>query len=216
MGQFCGRINAPGEFLKVHRNILDTYDNWRRRAGMPKVERWKPAGVHFDHGGPDVSDDPATQETEIANYGKRFNTLEGMAQHQEGELHGSGHSSTASPEIADLDTNNHSPRFFAWHRWMDYLWEKRQPRFNSFRPVASDGTSAPGVLTVVRPSAPPDQIQPNDTLTSLTADGRGSLWIRYNVRPETYGRPINLAITAQVFRNSSDTTPVAACDSSAP
>ena len=209
MGQFCGRINAPGEFLKFHRNILDTYDNWRRRAGMPKAQRWKPAGVHFDHGGPDVSDDPVVQETEIGDYGKRFNTLEGMAQHQEGELHGSGHSSTASPEIADLDTNNYSPRFFAWHRWMDYLWEKRQPRFNSLRPVASDGTGYAGVLTVVRPSGPPDQIQPNNSLTGTTADGRGSLWIRYNVRPETYGRPINLAITAQVLRNSSDTTPVA-------
>jgi len=209
MGQFCGRINAPGEFLKFHRDILNTYDNWRRRAGMPKVERWKPAGVHFDHGEPDVSDVPAVQEAEIVEYGKRFNTLEGMAQHQEGELHGSGHSSTASPEIGDLDTNNYSPRFFAWHRWMDYLWEKRQPRFDSFRPVASDGTDYPGVLTVVRPSAPPDQIQPNNTLTSLTADGRGSLWIKYNVRPETYGRAINLTITAQVYRNSSDAAPVA-------
>ena len=210
MGQFCGRINAPGEFLKFHRNILDTYDNWRRRAGMPKVERWKPAGVHFDHGGPNVSDVAATQEAEIAEYGKRFNTLEGMAQHQEGELHGSGHSSTASPEIADLDTNNYSPRFFAWHRWMDYLWQRRQPRFDSLRAVASDGSNHAGVLTVVRPNAPPDQVQPNNALTSLGVDGRGSLWIKFNVRPETYGRAINLALTAQVFRASSDTTPVAA------
>ena len=208
-GQFCGRRSQPGEFLKFHRDVLDTYDNWRRRAGMPKVERWKPAGVHFDHGGPDVSDNPATQEGEITDYGKRFNTLEGMAQHEEGELHGSGHSSTASPEIADINTNNYSPRFFAWHRWMDYLWERRQPRFNSFRPVASDGTDYPGILTVVRPAAAPEQIQPNNALTGVTADGRGSLWIKYNVRPETYGRPINLTITAQVYRNSSDTAPVA-------
>ncbi|MFY9610619.1 MAG: hypothetical protein WAU45_18665, partial [Blastocatellia bacterium] len=121
-GQFCGRRNQPGEFLKFHRDVLNTYDNWRMRAGMPKVERWKPAGVHFDHGGADVSENPATQEAEITEYGKRFNTLEGMAQHEEGELHGSGHSSTASPELADVDTNNYSPRFFAWHRWMDYLW----------------------------------------------------------------------------------------------
>jgi len=61
---------------------------------MPPVARWKPGGVHFDHGGPDVSEDPATQEAEIAEYGKRFNTLDGMAAHQEGALHGSGHSST--------------------------------------------------------------------------------------------------------------------------
>lgn len=209
-GQFCGRMATPGEFLRFHRDALDIYDRWRQRNGMPVVASWKPAGVHFDHGGPDVSDDPTTQETEIAAYGMRFNTLEGMAQHQEGELHGSGHSSTASPEIADINTNNYSPRFFAWHGWMDYLWEKRQPRFTSFRPVASDSTDYPGILTVVRPAGGPDQIQPNNVLTSLTADGRGSLWIRYNVRPETYGRAINLTITAQVYRNSSDATPVAA------
>src|SRR6266511_3894050 len=210
-GQFCGRMTPSGEeFLRFHRDVTDTYDNWRRRNGMPIVERWKPAGVHFDHGGPNVSDDPVTQEAEIAEYGKRFNTLDGMADHQEGDLHGSGHSSTASPELGDLDTNNYSPRFFAWHGWMDYLWEKRQPRFNSFRPVASDGTDYQSVLTVVRPAAGPDQVQPNNALTGVDAAGRGSLWLRYNVRSETYGRDINLTLTAEVFRNSSDVAPIAA------
>lgn len=209
-GQFCGRLTNPGEeFLKFHRDATDTYDSWRRRNGMPIVERWKPPGVHFDHGGPDVSEVPATQESEIADYGKRFNTLDGMADHQEGALHGSGHSSTASPELGDVLTNNYSPRFFAWHGWMDYLWEKRQPRFNSFRPVASGGTDYQGALTVVRPAAGPDQVQPNNALTGTDAAGRGSLWLRYTVKPETYGRQINLTITAAVFRNSSDVAPVA-------
>ena len=210
-GQFCGRLTPAGEeFLKFHRDATDTYDSWRRRNGMPIVERWKPPGVHFDHGGSDVSDDPATQEAEIADYGKRFNTLDGMADHQEGALHGSGHSSTASPELGDVLTNNYSPRFFAWHGWMDYLWEKRQPRFNSFRAVASDGTDYQGALTVVRPASGPDQVQPNNALTGTDSAGRGSIWLRYTVRPETYGRQINLTITAAVFRNSSDVAPVAA------
>lgn len=208
-GQFCGRRGSPGEFLKFHRDALATYDLWRRRSGMPIVDSWKPSSVHFDHGGPDVSDVPATQEAEIADYGKRFNTLDGMAQHQEGELHGSGHSSTASPELADLDSNNYSPRFFAWHGWMDYLWEKRQPRFNSFRAVTSDGTDYQGALTVVRPAAGSDQVQPNNALTGTDGAGRGSIWLRYNVRPETYGRQVNLAVTAAVFRDSSDVAPVA-------
>jgi hypothetical protein len=208
-GQFCGRRTPSGEeFLKFHRDVTNTYDSWRRRNSMPIVERWKPPGVHFDHGGPDVSDDPATQEAEIAEYGKRFNTLDGMADHQEGALHGSGHSSTASPELADVLTNNYSPRFFAWHGWMDYLWEKRQPRFNSFRAIASDSTDYQGVLTLVRPAAGPDQVQPNNALTGVDAAGRGSLWIRYNVRSETYGREVNLTLTAEVFRNSSDVAPV--------
>lgn len=210
-GQFCGRLTPSGEeFLKFHRDVTDTYDNWRRRNGMPVVDRWKPAGVHFDHGGSDVSDDPATQEAEIAEYGKRFNTLDGMAEHQEGDLHGSGHSSTAAPELADIHTNNYSPRFFAWHGWMDYLWEKRQPRFNSLRAVASDGTDYQGILTVVRPAAGPDQVQPNNALTGVDAAGRGSIWLKYNVRTETYGRDVNLTLTAEVFRNSSDVSPVAA------
>jgi len=226
-GQFCGRIGSTdyesGEFLKFHRDLLNTYDNWRRRAGMPKVERWKPPTLqHFhddlSHGLPEVelTDDPTDQYQKIKERMMNYNTLEALAEFADGDLHGAGHGDpTIDPEgnvadITDLFTNNYSPRFMAWHRWIDYLWEVRQPRFDSFHPSASDGTSFDGVLTIIQPTPNPDRIEPNNTLTSLDPQGRGSLWIKYNVRPETYGRPINMTITAQVFRDRSDLAPIAA------
>lgn len=219
-GQFCSRFGLPGEFLRFHREHLDMYDKWRQRGGMPKVARWKPPQLHF-HPHPQipetlvssdglvVSEDPAIQLNEIKSVVRHFNTLPSLADYAEGDLHGAGHGALDSDDIADINTNNYSPRFFAWHRWIDYLWEVRQPRFDSFRPVASDGTDYPGVLTIVRPTPNPDRIEPNNALTSLTAQGQGSMWVKYNVRPESWGRPINLTITAQVFHNSSDLAPIA-------
>jgi len=220
-GQFCGRRGQPGEFLRFHRNVLDTYDHWRRRAGMPLVARWRPDGLHF-HGDfinghtideVDLDDNNSTVEyQQIKDRVQHFNTLADLADFCEGDLHSAGHNAPESGDIADINTNNYSPRFFAWHRWIDYLWEVRQPRFTSFRHVASDGTTVDQILTVVRPTPNPDRNEPNNAVTSLIADGRGSLWVRYNVRPETWNRPINLTITAQVFRNSADLTPVAGLD----
>ena len=228
-GQFCRRTNSPGDFLLFHRDLLTTYDNWRRREGMPAVERWKPPALQHFHeidkfvnGSPvqilpekQIDDNPALQDQEIKDEVKHFNTLAALAAFAEGELHSAGHGNPedATGDIADIYTNNYSPRFMAWHHWIDYLWEVRQPRFDSFRPIESDGTDYPGQLTIVHNVAPqPDQIQPNNALTGLTADRRGSLWIKFNVRPETYGRPLNLTITAQVYRNSSDLAPIPGLD----
>jgi len=220
-GQFCSRFGLAGEFLKFHRDLLDTYDQWRRRAGMPPVHRWRPSGLHFHedtingHAVPetDLSDDPGTEYQQIKDRVQHYNTLQDLADFEEGELHGAGHGAPESDDIADINTNNYSPRFWGWHRWMDYLWEVRQPRLDSLRSVDSTGADLPGALTVVRPAAPnPDLVQPNNALTGATPDGRGSLWIRYRVRPETWGRPIDLTVTAQVFRNSPDLAPVAGLD----
>jgi hypothetical protein len=224
-GQFCGYIGAfettCGDFMKFHRALLNTYDNWRQRAAMPKVERWKPPDLHF-HPHPQipetqvsvdglvVSEDPGVQLSEIKSVVRHFNTLESMAEYADGQLHAAGHGAPESEDISDVFTNNYSPRFMAWHRWIDYLWEVRQPRFNSLRPVASDGTDYRGVLTIVRPAGPPDQVQPNNALTGLDTQGRGSLWVKYNIRPESWGRPVTLTLTAEVFRNSGDLSPVAA------
>lgn len=220
-GQFCGRFGLSAEFLKFHRNVLDTYDKWRLRAGMPRVERWKPPQLHFHPDsripetqvspqGLELSEDPATQENEIKSVVRYFNTVDALADYAEGDLHGAGHSAAESNDIGDPNTNNYSPRFMAWHRWIDHLWEKRQPRFESFRSVASDGTGFPGIVTVVRPTPNPDRVEPNNVVTGLTAAGLGSLWVKYHVRPETWGRTINLTISGEVYRNSSDGVPIAA------
>lgn len=217
--QFCSRFGLSGEFLRFHRDWLDTYDRWRQRTGMPKIDHWRPDGLHFHqetingHNLPEVDlddNDPTVEYQQIKDRMMHYNTLQDLADFAEGDLHGAGHGAPESADLGPVETNNYSPRFFGWHRWIDYLWEVRQPRFDSFHPVASDGTDFDGVLTIVHPTPNPDRIEPNNTLTSFDAQGRGSLWIKYRVRPETYGRPLNLTINAQIFLNSSDLTPIAA------
>src|SRR6266851_3527329 len=219
--QFCSRFGLTGEFLKFHRDVLNTYDEWRRRAGMPPVQHWRPSGLHFHpdtingHSVPetDLSDDPAAEYQQIKDRVQHYNTLQDLADFTEGDLHSAGHGAPESADIADINTNNYSPRFFGWHRWIDYLWEVRQPRFDSLRMVDSAGGNIAAVFTVVRPAPPnPDLVQPNNALTGTTPEGRGSIWFRYKVRTEPWGRPINLTVTAQVFRNSSDMTAVAGLD----
>src|SRR6266851_3188058 len=228
-GQFCSRTNSPGDFLLFHRDLLTTYDNWRRREGMPPVELWKPPSLQHFHEiyalqngsfqqvlpEQPIDDNPAVYYQQMKDEVKHFNSLSALAYFSEGDLHGQGHGNPedATGDIADIYTNNYSPRFMAWHHWIDSLWEIRQPRFDSFLPIESDGTAYPGQIALVHHVAQqPDQIQPNNALTSLTATGQGSLWIAFTVRPETYGRPLNLTITAQVYRNSADMTPVAGLD----
>jgi len=227
-GQFCGRSGLPAESLRFHRDLLNTYDAWRQRAGMPVVRRWNPASLDHFHEliaykestlqqvlpEQPISNDSLTQYQAIKERVGHFNTLEALDEYLQIGLHNAEHDIPESTvtDIFDINTNTYSPRLIAWHRWIDYLWEVRQPRLDSLRVVTSDGTDYPGVLTIVQPMSRPGQIQPDKALTALTVDNRGSLSIIYNVRPETWGRPIKLIISAQVYRNSMDTTPVVGLD----
>ena len=223
-GQFCHERTpdvVPGEFFTFHRDVINTFDNWRRRAGMPPVGLYAPTGLHFhdpSQGGaevdiPDpVGNDYSGQYNTIKSIVKQFNTLADLANFANGDVHGAGHVSPENPDIAQGYVNNYSPRFFGWHKWVDRIWDIRQPRFNSLQVIESDGTPYTNVVTFVRPTPNPDRPDPNNALTSLTADGKGSLWVQYNIRPETYGRDITLTLSAQVYRNSGDMTAVAGLD----
>jgi hypothetical protein len=227
-GQFCGRSGLPGESLRFHRDLLNTYDAWRQRAGMPVVQRWNPASLDHFHElvayeestlrqvlpEQPISNDFLTQYQIIKERVGHFNTLEALDEYLQIGLHTVEHDipERTVTDIFDINTNIYSLRLIAWHRWIDYLWEVRQPRLDSLRVVTSDGIDYPGVLTIVRPMSNPGTIQPDKALTALTVDKRGTLNIIYNVRPETWGRPINLIFTAQVYRNSMDTTPVVGLD----
>lgn len=222
-GQYCTTNDLVSQFLQFHRELLHTYDAWRQRMGMPSVERWRPPTLQHFHPFStaegslpevDLSSDPATLEQQIKDEVSHFNSLDLLNQFAHGGLHSAGHGDvqSANGDISDPSTNNYSPRFMGWHKWIDYLWAIRQPRFQSFRLVTSDGVDYPRVLTVVHPTTPPDRVAPNNSLTGATAEGRGSLWVKYRVRPETWGRGINLRITAKVYRNSMDLTEVVGLD----
>jgi hypothetical protein len=222
-GQLLSRMTLPGEFLWFHRELLGTYDAWRRRGGMPPVGRYRPEHLHFHdttvNGTPvpeaEIPTDAAGELAVIKDRVRHFNTLNALANQLEFTVHGDGHLAPGSEDIADIFTNNYSPRFFGWHRWIDYCWEVRQPRLDAFRVVASDGVDYDDVITIVRPTPAPDRIEPANAVTGIAADGRGSLWVDYQVRPESWGRAVNLSITAQVFRNSGDLNPVAGLDATA-
>lgn len=220
-GQVCSKTSSPGEFLTFHRDVIGTYNSWRQRAGMPRTETYRPSILHFHEttlsngnhlNEVDLDTNPTKEYTQIKDFMRHFYTIQDLSNYLEGNIHGAGHLSPENPDITDVASNNYSPRFFGWHRWIDRIWEIRQPRFDNFRFVASDGSDVPEALTVVHPPVGADQIQPNNTLTNITPQGQGSLWIKYQVREETYGRPVNLTITAQVYRDSTDLTPVATLD----
>lgn len=65
---------------------------------------------------------------------------------------------------------------------------------------------------MVRPTPAADRVEPTNALTSVTAEGRGSLWVDYRIRPEGWNRAVNMTITASVYRNSDDIAPVAGLD----
>ena len=224
-GQICQRSSpdlVTGEFFTFHRDVINTYDNWRQRAGMPPVGLYAPPNIHFHppSGGevdvPNaVGDDYSGQFNAIKSVVQQFNSLPELANFAQFGVHNAGHGDPSNPDIAPPALNNYSPRFFGWHKWIDRIWDIRQPRFNSLQVVESDGTPYTNVLTFVRPSPNPDRPDPNNALTSLTAEGRGSLWVRYNIRPETFGRDVTLTITAKVYHASGDLTTVAGLDSAA-
>jgi hypothetical protein len=216
-GQSCGRIGESEEFLRFHRDLLDTYDAWRRRAGMPAITRWPPPLLHFHedeiNGTPlDQVDidrvDQVIQRQQILDRVRHYNSLSTLAAFCEGPLHALGHSAPTSDDIGPPDANNYSPRFMGWHRWVDFLWELRAPNFEAVETVAG-GVVYPRILTVVRPTGNPadDRIEPVAAL-SARSNGRGSLSIRIRVRPDPWARRLNLTGQVEVFRASSDSAAV--------
>jgi hypothetical protein len=225
-GQICfGDPSSvvPAEFLTFHRDVVGTFNKWRARAGMPPIQPYRPVQLHFHqftvNNNPvaevDLAGDPngsAAELNDIKSVVRHFYAAQALATYLEGNIHGPGHLSPENPDIADVASNNYSPRFFGWHRWIDRLWEIRQPRLDSFRSVDQAGGNIDRILTMIRPTPNPDQAKPDNALTGITGQGQGSLWIAYNVRPETWSRAINLNISAQVYLNSMDLTPVAGLD----
>jgi hypothetical protein len=124
--------------------------------------------------------------------------------------HGTGH--TLNSDISPPVDNNHVPRFFAWHWFNDDVWVKREPRFNMFQLLQSDNSSypKPRTLTILRDlGTSSDSVEPalGVAAANLT-NGQGTLRIKMNVRPDPFGRTLDLRLTCEVLREASGTTPV--------
>ena len=126
--------------------------------------------------------------------------------------HGTGH--VLNADLYPPVDNNYSPRFFAWHGYNDDIWVKREPRFETFRLLQSDGTEYldPKTLTIVRDLvASADSVEPAAAIGGLDlATGEGSIGIELRLRPDPFGRPLELLLTCEVLREAGGPVPVIA------
>ncbi|MBI1765617.1 MAG: hypothetical protein HYR56_29800 [Acidobacteria bacterium] len=132
--------------------------------------------------------------------------------------HGPGH--YLNGDLAPPVTNNHVPRFFAWHGFIDDVWAKREPRFVTFAPVQADGSAypSPQILTILREfSTSTDSVEPANAIQGINlTDGNGTLRVKINVRPDPtsfnppFGRPLELMLQCEVLREAGGAAPVIA------
>jgi hypothetical protein len=124
--------------------------------------------------------------------------------------HGTGH--VLNADLLPPVDNNHSPRFFGWHHFNDAVWEKREPQFITFQLLQSDNSTfpEPRALAIVRDLATSsDAVEPAIGVGGISlATGRGTLQIKLNVRPDPFGRTLELVLRCDVLREAGSTTPV--------
>lgn len=108
--------------------------------------------------------------------------------------------------------NNFVPRFFAWHGFIDDLWTKRRPDFNSLDFTLSTNAvfPAPQVLTILRDlNTNTDTVEPSNAIAGIDrTNGQGTLNLKINVRTDPFGRTLNLKLSCDVLRENISNTPV--------
>ncbi|SHH91260.1 hypothetical protein SAMN04488109_6040 [Chryseolinea serpens] len=135
---------------------------------------------------------------------------DGITEWMDTGYHAEGH--ILNGDLIDAVTNNHVPRFFAWHGFIDDLWSKRRPDFNALDFVLSTNATfpSPQVLTILRDlNTNTDTVEPSNAISGINlANGQGTLNLKVNVRTDPFGRSLNLKITCDVIRENVSNTPV--------
>jgi hypothetical protein len=124
--------------------------------------------------------------------------------------HGTGH--VRNGDLIEPVTNNHVPRFFGWHGFIDDLWTKRRPDFAKLEFVKADASAypSPNMLTIIRDLvASTDTPEPLNAVSGISlASGNGTLRVKLNVRPDPFNRPLQLQLRCEVLREAVNNTPV--------
>ena len=124
--------------------------------------------------------------------------------------HGTGH--VLNADLYPPVDNNFTPRFFAWHGYNDAVWVKREPRFNSFQIVQPDNTDfpEPRALTILRDLLTnTDTVEPSTGVSGIDiTTGAGTLRVKLNVRPDPFGRVLDLKLNCEILREAGGTAPV--------
>lgn len=187
-------------------------------SGYPHIEDWSanPPDVIFN----DVHTTYWEGDLEeLANLGElgqlfatdfnQFPTINVTGVFDEG-YHGTGH--VLNGDLFPPVDNNFSPRFFAWHGHNDGVWIKREPRFQTFHVLQSDGSeyADPKTLTIVRDAlAGTDSPDPAIAIGGIDlTTGEGSIAVELNVRPDPFNRPLELLLTCEVLREGVSPDPM--------
>ncbi len=124
--------------------------------------------------------------------------------------HGDGH--VLNGDLIDAVTNNHVPRFFAWHGFIDDIWKKRRPDFNTLDFVLSTNAAfpVPQVLTILRDlHTNTDTVEPLNAVAAINrTNGQGTLNVKLNVRTDPFGRTLELSLRCDVLREGVSNVPV--------
>lgn len=187
-------------------------------SGHPHIEAWStnPPNVVFNDVHATYWESDVDELANLGEMGQLFATdfnqfpIINVAGVSDTGYHGTGH--VLNADLLPPVDNNHSPRFFGWHHFNDAVWEKREPQFITFQLLQSDNSAfpEPRALTIVRDlTASTDAVEPAIGIGGLSLPtGQGTLQIELNVRPDPFGRTLDLVLTCDVLRESGGTTPV--------
>ena len=142
------------EFLQFHRDLLASYDQWRRAVGMPAAQSWHPGKHHtayvlkYSDGGwwgrGGTNGRPLNPEVVVPEFNDEdlaaFSTAAELGNYLDAcgvVYHGVGH--TQSCDIRDQYCNTYSVRFYGWHKWIDGFFERLRelgkPLFDATKPL---------------------------------------------------------------------------------
>jgi hypothetical protein len=136
---------------------------------------------------------------------------DGVTPWSDTSYHGEGH--VLNGDLFEAVPNNHVPRFFAWHGFIDDLWTKRRPDFNALEFVLAPTDAvfpAPQVITILRDlNTNTDTVEPANAIAGINrTNGQGTLHLKLNVRTDPFGRDIDLKLRCDVLRENVSNTPV--------
>lgn len=133
------------EFLDFHHDLITKYDDWRKARGYPRLDAWEPVGAipskfAYSPRAASEADHPRPEWTRVTGDGPSADPLFGYvrlgqfgSENRLGKsidagkgtvpLHGRTHGHIGG-DMGSLDTAPKDPVFWAYHRYLDDIYEE--------------------------------------------------------------------------------------------
>ena len=205
-----GNTSAPPAGVDIDTSFLSTgpgtpFVDW---STTPPTVKLNPPHATYWNGNLSEFTNPGLMGQRFATDNNPFSSISVPGTSDSG-YHGIGH--VTNGDLIEPVTNNHIPRFFAWHGFIDDLWTKRRPDFNALDfALTTAPFPAPQVVTIVRDlNTNTDAVEPNNAVSGIDImTGEGILKVKLNVRTDPFNRPLELKLRCDVLRESISNTPV--------